>query len=160
MYVVDYFKIMVRRHPGDEYKIVAQLPSNTKVNLIETEGVWGKISFKKNKTGWVLKRYLTEETPKPIKIAELEKKVKDHAGKIETLEIENISLKQKKAEMAETIAAQAEKVKNVSLENQRLKEKPYRIILLLSGGIIFLIGCIVTLIIQRLARGKKSKLSF
>jgi len=160
MYVTDSFKIMVRRHPGEKYKIVAQLPSNMEVNLIETEGAWAKISFKGNRTGWVLKRYLTEKTPKPIKIAELEKEVKDHSEKIEALEKENIFLKQKNAELTETIAAQSEQVKNVSLENQRLKEKPYRIILLLSGGGIFFIGCILTLIIQRFARGKKSKLSF
>jgi len=160
MYVVDYFKIMVRRQPGEEYKIVAQLPSNTKVTLLETEELWAKISFEKNKTGWILKRYLTEEIPKPVRIAELEKTIKDKEEKIDALEKENIFLKQKNAEMGESIAVQAEQVKNVSLENQRLKEEPYRIILLLSGGGIFLIGCIATLIIQRLGREKKSKLSF
>lgn len=160
MYVVDSFKIMVRRQPGEKYKIIEQLPSNEKVKLLKVEGDWSRISFGNRKTGWVLKRYLTEETPKPIRIAKLEKQVKNQAEKIDTLEKENISLKQKGAELGEKIAAQAEAVKNVSLENQGLKEKPYRIILLLSGGGIFLIGCIVTLIIHRIGRGRKSKLSF
>ena len=66
MYVVDYFKIMVRRQPGDKYKIIAQLPSDEKVKLLKVEGDWSLISFGDRKTGWVLKRYLTEETPKPI----------------------------------------------------------------------------------------------
>jgi SH3 domain protein len=160
MYVVDSFKIMVRRQPSEKYKIIRQLPSNEKVDLIQTEGDWAKISFRNNKTGWVLKRYLTEEIPKPIRISELEVEVKDQAEKIDSLEKENIMLKQKNAEQGEAIAAQTEKIKNISLENQRLKEKPFRIILLLSGGGIFLLGCIITLFIQRLGRGKKPKLSF
>jgi len=161
VYVIDSFKIMVRRQPGDKYKIVSQLPSNEKVKLVATEGDWAKISFKKNQTGWVLKRYLTEEVPKPIQIAKLEKQVKGQEEKIEALDKENISLKQKNAELAETLAVEAKNAKDVLLENQKLKEKPYRIILLLSGCGIFLVGCMVTLIIQMTGRGKKkNKLSF
>jgi uncharacterized protein YgiM (DUF1202 family) len=161
VYVIDSFKIMVRRQPGDKYKIISQLPSNEKVTLIKTEGDWAKISFKNNQTGWVLRRYLAEEVPKPIQIAKLEKQVKGQEEKIGALDKENISLKQKNAELAETLAVETKNAKDVLLENQTLKEKPYRIVLLLSGGGIFLVGCMVTLIIQRTGRGKKkNKLSF
>ena len=161
MYITDSFKIMVRRQPGEKYKIVAQLSSNEKVRLIASEGDWAKIAFDNSKTGWVLKRYLTEEVPKPIHIAKLEKQIAGQGKKIEALDKENISLKQKNTELAEILATQAEDVKNLALENQDLKEKPYRIVLLLSGCAIFLGGCIVTLIIQRTGRGKrKNKLSF
>ncbi len=159
-YIVDYFKIMVRRQPGDIYKIVEQLPSIEKVKLIETEGDWAKISFRNGKTGWILKRYLTEEIPKPIQMAKLERKIKDLEETVDVLEQEKISIKQKHTEMGEMIADQSVKLKDVSLENQRLKEEPYRIMLLLSGGGIFLIGCIVTLIIQGLGRGRRNRLSF
>ena len=159
VYVIDSFKIMVRRQPGDKYKIVSQLPSDEKVKLVATEGDWAKITFG-NRTGWVLKRYLTKEVPKPIQIVKLEKQVKVQEEKIEASDKENISLKQKNAELAETLAVEAKNAKDVLLENQKLKEKPYRIILLLSGCGIFLVGCIVTLIIQRTGRGKKNKLSF
>ena len=159
-YVIDNFKIMVRRQPGEMYKIVEQLPSDEKVRIMKTEEDWAKISFRNGKTGWVLKRFLTEEVPKPIQMEQLEKKIKDLEETIEALKKEKMSIKQKYAEMGETIAAQSVKVKDISLENQRLKEGPYRIILLLSGGGIFLIGCIVTLIIQGLGRGRRNKLSF
>jgi hypothetical protein len=89
----------------------------------------------------MLERFLTEVTPKPIQIAELKKTVK----KIEALEKENIALKQINSEMEETISS-------LSLENQKLKEEPYKILALLAGGGIFLIGCIVTLIILRIGR--------
>jgi len=160
MYIVDTFKIMVRREPGEEYRIVKQLPSDMRVNLIAIEGDWAKISFG-NETGWVLKRYLTEETPKAIQITELERKVQSQTVKIEALEKDNLSLKEKNADMAQVIATRAEEVKDLSLENQRLKEEPQRLIMLLSGAGVFLFGCIMTLILQRTGRGRKrNRLSF
>ena len=83
-YVIDNFKIMVRRQPGEMYKIVEQLPSDEKVRIIKTEEDWVKISFRNGKTGWVLKRFLTEEIPKPIQMEQLERKIK---GLEETMEI-------------------------------------------------------------------------
>ena len=58
MYVIDYFKIMVRSQPGEEFKIINQLSSNEKVRLITTEGTWAKVAFGDNKTGWVLRRFI------------------------------------------------------------------------------------------------------
>lgn len=153
MYVIDKITITVRKQPGLDFKIVDRLTSNETVNLLRTEESWAQISFKDNKTGWVMKRFLTEETPKPIQIAELKKTVNTQAENIAALEKENITLKQSKAEMVEIISS-------LKLENQSLKELPYRIILLLAGVGIFLFGCIVTLIIQRKSRRRKSSLSF
>ena len=73
MYITDDLIITVRRKPSIDFKIVDKLTSNEKVDILKTEGSWAQISFKDNKTGWVLKRFLTEETPKPIQIAELRK---------------------------------------------------------------------------------------
>ncbi|KPJ55506.1 MAG: hypothetical protein AMJ42_06720 [Deltaproteobacteria bacterium DG_8] len=141
MYITNNLIITVRREPGLGFKVVDQLTSNEKVDLLRTEESWAKISYNDNKMGWVLKRFLTEETPKSIQIAELKKTVK----KIEAFEKENIVLKQRKAEMEE-------KISSLLVENQRLKEGPYKIMLLLAGCGIFLIGCIVTLIILRIGR--------
>ena len=100
-----------------------------------------------------MKRFLTEEKPKPIQITELNKTVKTLAENIAVLEKENITLKQSKAEMTESISS-------LKIENQSLKEEPYRIMLLLAGVGIFLFGCMVTLIIQRTGQKRRSKLSF
>ena len=153
MYVIDKITITVRKQPGLDFKIVGQLTSGEAVNVLRTEEAWAQISFKDDKTGWVMRRYLTEETPKPIQIAELKKTVNTHVETIATLKKENITLKQSKAEMVEIIS-------NLKLENQSLMEVPYRIILLLTGVGIFLFGCIVSLIIQRKSRRRKSSLSF
>ena len=141
MYITDNLIVTVRKKPALGFKVVDQLTSNEKVNLLRTEESWAQINYNDNKTGWMLERFLTEETPKTMQIAELKKTVK----KIEALGKENLALKQEKSEMEETISS-------LSLENQKLKEEPYKIMLLLAGGGIFLIGCIVTLIILRIGR--------
>jgi uncharacterized protein YgiM (DUF1202 family) len=153
MYVTDTLYIMARSQPGLDFKIVDQLSSNERVNLLRTEESWAQISFKDNKTGWVLERFLAEETPKSIQIAELKETLNAQAEKIVALEKENITLKQSKAEMAELISS-------LKIENQSLKEAPYRIMLLLAGVGIFLFGCIITLILQRTGQKKRSRLSF
>jgi len=153
MYVTDTLYIMARSQPGVDFKIVDQLSSNERVNLLRTEESWAQISFKDNKTGWVLKRFLAEEIPKFIQIAELKETVNAKAEKIAALGKENITLKQSKAEMAELISS-------LKIENQNLKEKPYRIMLLLAGVGIFLFGCIMTLILQRTGKKRRSSLSF
>ena len=153
MYVIDKITITVRSQPGLDFKIVDQLTSNEMVNLLRTEESWAQISFQDNKTGWVMGRFLTEETPRPIQIANLKKTITTQAETIAALEKENRALTQGNAEMIETISS-------LKLENQSLMEVPYRIILLLTGVGIFLFGCIVSLIIQKRSRRRKSSLSF
>jgi SH3 domain protein len=152
-YVLDRIVITVRSQPGLDYKILYRLASDEKVNVLRTEGSWSRISSKDNETGWAMTRFLTKETPKAIKIAELEKTVTTQAEKIEAMEKERTTLKQGKAELAEAVS-------NLKIDNESLKEEPYRVIMLLAGSGIFLMGCIVTLILQRTGRKKRDKLSF
>jgi SH3 domain protein len=145
MYITNKLVVTVRTKPSSDSKIVDRLTSNIKVDLLRIEGSWAKISFKDNMTGWMLERFLTEETPKPFQVSELKKTVADQTVKIETLEKENRALDLRKKELEERISS-------LSQESQKFKEKPYRIVMLLAGGGIFLTGCIVTLILLRIGR--------
>ena len=153
MYIIDEISITVRSQTGDDFKTVDQLNSHEPVNLLRSEGSWALISFKDNKTGWVLQQYLTEKTPMPIQIAELKKTINAHIDKISALEKENVTLKQSKAEMVELTS-------RLKIENQSLKEEPYKIIFLVAGAGIFLLGCIVTLMLQRSGQKRRRRLSF
>ena len=145
MYITDNLVVTVRIKPRLDSKIVDRLASNEKVLLLKIEGSWAKINFKDNKTGWMLERFLTEETPEPIRIAELNKTVEAKVEKIAVLEKENIALTQGKTEMED-------KISSLLKENQKYQEGPYTIMLLLAGGGIFLTGCVATLIILRIGR--------
>ena len=53
-----------------------------------------------------------------------------------------------------------ETIRSLTLDNQKHKEEPYRIMLLLAWGGIFLLGCIMTLVLQGTGRRRKDSLSF
>ncbi len=150
MFVTDTCTINVRVQPGEEYRVMDQLSSDDAVDVLETEGKWVKVSFKGGLEGWMLKQYVTADKPAAVRMADLEKQLQEQDVRINDLDRENLSLKQEKLAFDQTLNA-------LSAENQKLKQEPYQIMLLLSGGGIFLIGCITALILQSIGGRKKSR---
>lgn len=150
MFVTDTCTINVRVQPGEEYRVIDQLSSDEAVEVLEVQRPWARISFKGGLEGWVREQYLNAEKPKTLRIAELEGQLQEQAARMAELEKENLSLKQDKLTFDQTLNA-------LSAENEKLKQEPYQIMLLLSGGGIFLVGCITTLILQSIGGRKKSR---
>ncbi len=148
MFVIDTCTINVRVQPGEEYRIMDQLAADDTVQVLETQGLWARISFKGGLEGWVRDQYLTAEQPKTVRIADLEKQLQEQAARITELDRENLSLKKEKLTFDQTL-------NTLSAENQKLKQEPYQLMLLLSGGGIFLLGCITALILQAVGRKKR-----
>lgn len=149
MFVTDTCTINVRVQPGDD-RVVDQLSSDDAVDVLETQGKWVKVSFKGGLEGWMLKQYITADKPAAVRMADLEKQLQEQEVRINGLDRENLSLKQEKLAFEQTL-------NSLSAENQKLKQEPYQIMLLLSGGGIFLIGCITALILQSIGGRKKSR---
>ncbi|NIU38405.1 SH3 domain-containing protein, partial [Candidatus Bathyarchaeota archaeon] len=42
------------------------LPSDTRVEVLETEGKWAKVTAENGRTGWVMQRYLVKDVPKSV----------------------------------------------------------------------------------------------
>jgi len=60
---VSNLSITVRRGPGIDYKIIAFLNPGDQVEMIRTESGWANVHYDQDKTGWVLRQFLTEEPP-------------------------------------------------------------------------------------------------
>jgi SH3 domain protein len=150
MFVTDTCTINVRVQPGEEYRVMDQLAADETVDVLETQDKWARISFKGGLEGWMLAQYLTAEKPKTMRIADLEKQLQDQAARMNELEKENLSLKGEKLAFDQTL-------NTLSVENQKLKQEPYQLMLLLSGGGIFLVGCITALILQSIGGRKKGR---
>jgi len=73
-YVSDQLIITLRRGEGDQYKILKTLKTGTPVEVLQ-EGAKDHdfVRTLDGTEGWVLKQYLTDETPKLTIIARLEK---------------------------------------------------------------------------------------
>jgi len=100
VYVKDEFEITMRSGASIEHKIIAMLPTGTKLQVVEEKGDWILVKSPTDQEGWILKRYASVETPKKIVIEQLQKKYQEgsnHLG-IETekalkLEKENKDLR-------------------------------------------------------------------
>jgi SH3 domain protein len=83
----------MREGQGNEYKIIKTLRSGTPVEVIEEQEQYLRVRTEAGDEGWVLKRYITPEIPKPIIIAGLKGKIEKLKATIEKLEKEKTSIK-------------------------------------------------------------------
>ena len=74
-YVSDQLIITMREGQGKQYKIIKMLKSGTPLEIIEESEEYLKVRIKSGSEGWVLKQFITSETPKPDIIAGLEKEI-------------------------------------------------------------------------------------
>lgn len=62
-YVVPSAEIPLRTGQGMEYRIIELVPDGTKVELLEEGDKWVRIRTPKGNEGWILRRYLSDQTP-------------------------------------------------------------------------------------------------
>jgi SH3 domain protein len=62
-YVKEIMSITMRTGPGTGHKIIHMLKSGEKLDILESGDGWTRIRAKNGQEGWVLNRYLTDETP-------------------------------------------------------------------------------------------------
>ena len=91
-YVSDQLIITLREGQGKQYKIIKMLKSGTPLEIIEESEQHLKVRIKSGSEGWVLKQFITGETPKPEIIAgmkkdivRLNKKIEEHKRNKESL---------------------------------------------------------------------------
>lgn len=94
-YVRDTLYIQVRSGPGDDHGIVHRgLPSGTPVTVGETsaDGEWAEVTLEDGTRGWMPHRFLMDEPPASVQLAEARERVAQ-------LESENRRLADEVAEM-------------------------------------------------------------
>ncbi len=72
-YVSDELVITVRTGPGNQYQILETLKTDSPVEILEETENHFKARTRKGTEGYVLKQYITKNTPKKLLIARLEK---------------------------------------------------------------------------------------
>ena len=99
-YITDSFEITLRTGPSSTNKIIRMIQSDEPVEVLGEEGNWVSVRTKNGDEGYVLKRFVTDQVPKSIKIQQLQKRNAQlaalsggAAGQIDALDKENSSLK-------------------------------------------------------------------
>ena len=93
MYVSDRLYLSLRNAPDLEKPSVAILPSDTKVEVLQTEDNWAEVTLEDGRTGWVMKKFLVRDLPKSLLIEELKGQVENKEIILGRIREENASLK-------------------------------------------------------------------
>lgn len=103
MYVVDQLVVTVRKGPGLDAPITGRAKSLDMVNVLKDEGDWVQVELPDGSQGWMIKKYLTEEPPLGLKVAQMEKSNQDLQAKVDALTEENNQLKAKHRELQKEV---------------------------------------------------------
>ena len=74
-YVSDKLVITMRRGAGSDYMIIKTLKSGESLEILKEKDKYYKVKSSDGEEGWVLKQYLTPDTPKSVIIARLNRKI-------------------------------------------------------------------------------------
>jgi len=88
LFVSDVQEITVRTGPSLDNKIVQMVKSGTKLEKIKDEGEWALVRTDTGKEGWVLKRYLSTDTPVKVQFDDFRARnaeMIEKAGKVESI---------------------------------------------------------------------------
>ena len=140
MYVTDRLHLSLRSTPDPGGPFLMLLPSDTKVEVLETEGKWAKVQLENGRTGWVMKRYLVKDLPKSLLIEQLKGQVEDSKIIPERFREEIASRDKEIKSLKDQIIQQRERFEMATRENtsERLKGISVTGIVTLSAG--FVIG--------------------
>jgi len=97
VYVSDTtLETVLRTGPGVTYRINASVDVGTEVTLLKEEKDWANVALPDGRTGWIFKKYLSEETPRRIVAEKL-------AAENKTLRAEVNQLSRGKQELTEQL---------------------------------------------------------
>jgi SH3 domain protein len=92
-YVNDNMKVTMRTGPATDRKIIALLSVGQDVEILKAENEWTMVRLHNGKEGWVISRFLTDQTPESILLEALKKNHSTLQTKATSLMEENRALK-------------------------------------------------------------------
>jgi SH3 domain protein len=122
-YINDSMKITMRTGPATDRKIIAMLSVGQEVEVLKSEDEWTLIRLLNGKEGWVISRFLTDQTPDSIVLETLKKNYSALQAKAASLMEENKMLKDENGKLSNDLGATQKKEKNLSTDYETLKRE-------------------------------------
>ena len=119
-YVADELIITLRQGQGNQYKIIRTLKTGTPMEILEKGDTYFRVRIPSGEEGYVLRQYVSMQTPKPVVIANLTRQVESLHKKIAELEAARENLKEKTVDLLQSSKASET---NLSQQLAELQEK-------------------------------------
>jgi SH3 domain protein len=111
-YVIDKLIITMRSGQSTQHKIVKHWPSNTALEILESEGEYSRVRGPDGSEGWVLNQYITAKPTAKLRLAAaLQKQAK--------LEKENARMKAQLAELQSKEGSLSKQKNKLSRDNKK-----------------------------------------
>lgn len=104
-----------------ENRIIALLRPGTQLTLVQEEDGWAKVTLADGRTGWILKRYLSERPPWRVTAQKLATENEQLRAQVANIKGGHQDLLQKNKELQKQMDLQQRELKKVSRDYEELK---------------------------------------
>ena len=122
-YINDSMKITMRTGPATDRKIIALLSVGQEVKILKSENEWTLVRLLNGKEGWVISRFLTDQTPDSIRLEALRKNHSTLQTKAASLMEENKALKAENKKFGIDLNTSESKQRGLSKSYETLKRE-------------------------------------
>ncbi len=105
-YISDLIVVSLREQPQNSAAAITYLRTDTAVEVLEETGEYIKARTKEGEVGYILQKYLTTATPKPVIIDKLQKERDQLAGKIDEIRQQAASTTSQSSKSQQELALQ------------------------------------------------------
>ena len=122
LYVSDTtLEANLRSGTSQENRIIGMLKPGTQVTVVLEEDGWAKVTLEDGRTGWILKRYLSERPPWRVTAEKLATENEQLRAQVGTIKGGNQDLLQKNKELQKQVDLQQRELEKVSRDYEELK---------------------------------------
>jgi SH3 domain protein len=122
-YINDSMKITMRTGPATDRKIIALLNVGQEVEVLKAENEWTLVRLLNGKEGWVISRFITDQTPESIQLEALRKNHSALQTKAASLMEENKALKEENKTLGMNLNTSETKQQSLSKSYETLKRE-------------------------------------
>jgi SH3 domain protein len=122
LYVSDKFQITLRTGPSQEHKIIAMLPTGTKLEVLQELPEWIQVSTPDGKQGWVLKQFTMQRLPREQEISQLQTRLQKLQQQAGSSQEQNARLEQEKQELQAELQSLQDRLQSLEQSHQDLQE--------------------------------------
>jgi SH3 domain protein len=122
-YINDSMKITMRTGPATDRKIIALLSVGQEVEVLKAENEWTLVRLLNGKEGWVISRFITDQTPESIQLEALRKNHSVLQTKAASLMEENKALKDENKTLSMNLNTSETKQQSLSKSYETLKRE-------------------------------------
>jgi SH3 domain protein len=122
-YINDSMTVTMRTGPATDRKIIALLNIGQEVEILKSENDWTMVRLLNGKEGWVISRFLTDQTPDSIQLEALKESHSALQAKVASLTEENKVLKDENKKLDIDLNTTDKKQKDLSKDYETLKRE-------------------------------------